>query len=80
MVYRMYCLNSLWMVYMIHEIYDLVLMMPQYGMIMLIYVLYDDSYESFYLSFIGFHLGFYVDDYVATRALWTGPWRSRIWA
>ena len=56
-VYRMYCLNSLWMVYMIHENYDLVLKTPQCGMIMLIYiyVLYDDSYEGFHLGFTGFH-------------------------
>ena len=80
MVYRMYHLNSLWMVYMIHEIYDLVLMMPRCRMIMLIYiyVLYDDSYEGFYPGFISFHLGFYGDDYVATRSSWIDLWKGRI--
>ena len=47
---------------MIYEIYDMVLMMPQRGMMMLIniYVLYDDSHETFYPSFTGFHMCFTV--------------------
>ena len=42
---------------MIYEIYDMVLMMPRCGIMMLIniYVLYDDSHEGFHPSFIGFH-------------------------
>ena len=86
MVYHIYRLNSIWMVYMIHENYDLVLMTPRCGMIMMIYiytyihVLYDSSYEGYHPGFMGFHLGFYDDDYVAMRPLWTDLWKGRIWA
>ena len=71
MIYRKYYLNSLWMVYMIHENYDLILMTPRCGMIMLIYiyVLYDDSYEDFYHDFMSFHPRFYGDDYVVMMPL-----------
>ena len=62
MVYRMYCLNSLWMVYMIHENYDLVLMTPRCGMIMMIYiyVIYNDLYEGFILVLWVYTWGFTV--------------------
>ena len=60
------------MIYIIHKNYDLILMTPQCGMIMLIYiyVLYDASYEGSYPGFMGFHSEFYSDNYVATRPLW----------
>ena len=45
---------------MIYEIHDVVLMTPQRGMLIYIYVLYDDSYEGLHLNFTSFHPGFTV--------------------
>ena len=61
--------------------YDLVLMTPRCGMIILIYiyVLYDNSYEGFHPGFTSFHPRFYSDGYVVIRPLWTDLWRGHIW-
>ena len=65
----MYCLNSLWMVYMIHENYDLVLMKPRCGMITLIYIYIHVLYEDYHPSFTGFHpiLRWWLRSYEASK-------------
>ena len=49
--------------YTIYEIHDMILMTPQRGMLINIYVLYDDSYKGFHLGFMmRVSIWFYGDD------------------
>ena len=71
--------------YMIYKIHDVVLitvlMTPRCGMLIYIYVLYDDSYEGFHLGFMmRFPPWFYGDsmDVVLRAPLWTNLHNGRI--